>query len=144
MLGQVEAVVEHGGEGLERVRRLRRDRGEAALEVLDGLFHDHVEAVLLGLEVVIERRRSDADVRGDIGPLRVLVPVAAEALRRGGEDLAALRAVVTFASCARSLGSMRLIRSHVSYDSSTGPGVALGADQRADIPPSTLSTWPVT
>ena len=86
VLGQVEAVVQHGRERLERVRRLRGDRGEAALEVLDGLFHDHVEAVLLGLEVVVERRRADADVRGDVGPLRVLVAVAAEALRRGGED----------------------------------------------------------
>jgi hypothetical protein len=48
--------------------------------------------VLLGLEVVIQGGRPDADVARDVRPLGVLVPVPAEALRRRGEDLVALAA----------------------------------------------------
>jgi len=51
--------------------------------------------VLLGLEVVIERGRTDADVGGDVGPARVLVAVAPEALGRRGENLRALGALDT-------------------------------------------------
>jgi hypothetical protein len=61
-----------------------------AVEPLDlgveRLGHDLVEAVELGLEVVVERGRADADGRRDVGPLAVLVPVAAEQLGRGVED----------------------------------------------------------
>jgi hypothetical protein len=47
--------------------------------------------VLLGLEVVVQRSGADADVGGNVGPLRVFVAVAAEPLRRRGEDLISFR-----------------------------------------------------
>ena len=87
LLGQLEAVGHHRGQRAGRITLLGGDRDEAGPEVLDRLVHDLVEAVLLRLEVVVERRGSDADVVRDVGPLRVLVPVPAEALRGRGEDL---------------------------------------------------------
>src|SRR5204863_9678105 len=57
---------------------------------LHGVRLDLVQAMELGLEVVVERRRADADRRGDVGPLGVLIALAAEVLGRGGEDLGAL------------------------------------------------------
>ena len=78
-----------------RVQRVVAVRGqllEAGAEALDRLVHDHVEAVLLGLEVVVQGGRADADVGRDVGPLRVLVAVPAEPLGGRGEDLFALRA----------------------------------------------------
>ena len=43
---------------------------------------DLEEAVELRLEVVIQRGRAEADIGGDVRPLRVLIPVAAEMLDR--------------------------------------------------------------
>jgi hypothetical protein len=61
-----------------------------AIEPLDlrgeRLGHDLVQAVELGLEVVVERRRADPDGRRDVRPLAVLVAVATEQLGRGLED----------------------------------------------------------
>ena len=59
--------------------------------VPDRIVQDHEQAVLLGIEVVVKRRRSDAHVSRDVGPLSVLVAVAAEARDGGGEDLISLR-----------------------------------------------------
>jgi hypothetical protein len=59
--------------------------------------------VLLGLEVVVQGGGPDADVGGDVGPLGVLVAIAAEALGRRGEDLAALGALDTGAPAASGL-----------------------------------------
>jgi hypothetical protein len=46
--------------------------------------------VLLGLEVVVERRRADADDGGDVGPLALLEALAAEVVDRDADDLVAL------------------------------------------------------
>jgi hypothetical protein len=54
--------------------------------------------VLLGLEVVVQRGGPDADVARDVRPLRVLVPVPAEALRRRRHDLVAFAAVAGMTS----------------------------------------------
>jgi hypothetical protein len=59
---------------------------------LDGERLDLVQAAELGLEVVIERRRADADLLGDVRPLSVLVPVLTEVLDRRVNDVVALTA----------------------------------------------------
>ena len=66
---------------------VRGDRVEALVQLAQGIAKDHVQAVLLGVEVVVQSGGPDADVIGDIGPLRVLVPVAAESIDGRGEDL---------------------------------------------------------
>jgi hypothetical protein len=91
-LGEPEAVVHDRDEALQRLAAVRGELLEARAEALDRLVHDHVQAVLLGLEVVIQRGRPDADVGRDVGPSRVLVAVPAEALRGRGDDLVPLRA----------------------------------------------------
>ena len=77
-LGELEAVGADGAEGLPRIGMAGRDRVEALVQVSLSLVEDHVQAVLLGVEVVIQGGRADADVIRDVRPLRVLVPVAAE------------------------------------------------------------------
>ena len=86
----VEAARQHGRQRARQVALVGGDRDEPDAEVLDGLVHDLVQAVLLGLEVVIQGGRADADVGRDVGPLGVLVAVPAEAIRRRGEDLVPL------------------------------------------------------
>ena len=54
--------------------------------------HDLVEAVLLRLEVVVERRGADPDRCGDVRPLRLVVAVAPEVVGGDVEDLVPLRA----------------------------------------------------
>src|SRR5216117_2923565 len=87
--------------------------GDDALELLpvglDGLGLDLVEGVQLGLEVVIQRRRADADGRGDVGQLRVLVALASEVLRRDPEDVRSLAA--TRGPLRTAVRSRRLLRS---------------------------------
>src|SRR5439155_13399493 len=87
VLGQVEAVVQDREEPVQGARRVRGDQREAGAEVVDRLVEDDVQAVLLGLEVVVERGRPEPDVSGDVGPLRLLVAVAAEALGRRLDDV---------------------------------------------------------
>jgi hypothetical protein len=50
--------------------------------------------VLLGIEVVVQGGGPDADVIGDLGPLRVLVPVTAESIDGRGEDLSSPGSVI--------------------------------------------------
>ena len=57
------------------------------VQLAQGIAEDHVQAVLLGVEVVVQGGGPDADVIGDVGPLRVLVPVTAESIDGRGEDL---------------------------------------------------------
>ena len=49
---------------------------------LERVGMDLEQAVQLGLEVVIQRRRAQADVGGDVGPFCVLVAIAAEMVDR--------------------------------------------------------------
>jgi hypothetical protein len=77
------------------------DRREPLLELLDRVVDDDVQAVLLGLEVVVERGWADADVGGDVRPLGVLVAIAAEARGCGAQDLEPLD--VAPARAARTL-----------------------------------------
>ena len=63
------------------------DLVEPLANVADGARHDLEQAVLLRLEVVIERGCTDVDRRRDVGPFRVLVPEATEVLGRDVEDL---------------------------------------------------------
>ena len=81
-----------------------QQRQEALLEIVMGLDdlverhpkriervgQDLKQAVELRLEVVVQRSRADADVGGDVGPLGVLIALAAEVLGCGGEDVLAL------------------------------------------------------
>ena len=92
VLGEVEALGHHRLERAHGSRSSAMMRDEPAAEVLDRLVHDLVQAVLLGLEVVIQGGRADADVGRDVRPLGVLVPVPAEAIRRRDEDLLPLAA----------------------------------------------------
>ena len=96
---------QHGLDRAHGIPLVRDDRDEPAAEVLDRLVHDLVQAVLLGLEVVIQGGRADADVGRDVGPLGVLVPVPAEAIRRRGEDLVALAAPATTLAALPELNS---------------------------------------
>jgi hypothetical protein len=65
---------------------LARDALEPRDLGLERVGHDLVEAVELGLEVVVERRRADADGLGDVGPLAVFVALSAEQLGGGLQD----------------------------------------------------------
>ena len=69
------------------MRLARGDRIETLVPLGQGIAEDHVQAVLLGVEVVVEGGRPDTDVIGDVGPLRVLVPVATESIDGRGKDL---------------------------------------------------------
>jgi len=100
VLRQVEQVLQHGGQGIERFLGVLRQRDEALPEVVDRLVDEDVQAVLLGLEVVIQRGGTDSDISGDVRPLGVLVAVAPEALGGRSEDRAAFGPVDR--SCATS------------------------------------------
>jgi hypothetical protein len=78
LLGEVKHRVEHRDQTVGEVVVLLRDPLELLELVLQRLGHDLVEAVELGLEVVVQRGRSDAHRRGDVGPLAVLVPLPPE------------------------------------------------------------------
>ena len=91
-LGEVERRLQHGGERLREVLVLAGDALEPLHLGREGLGHDLVETVELGLEVVIQRGRADAQGRGDVRPLAVLVALAAEQLGRGVEDRRSLAA----------------------------------------------------
>ena len=86
-LGQLEAVGAHRAQRVAGIGMVRGDRVEPLVQLAQRLVEDHVQAVLLGVEVVIERGGSDADVVGDVRPLRVLVPVAAEPVDGRVENL---------------------------------------------------------
>ena len=92
-------------------------RLETGAEALDRLVHDHVQAVLLGLEVVVEGGRADAHVGGDVRPARVLIAVAAEPVRRRRQDLL-------------PLGAAGLRRAHRGLTTRASSGGAL--EDRAD------------
>jgi hypothetical protein len=91
-LGEIEGRLDHR---LERCGELLVLGGHA-VELLAVRLHgerlDLVQAVELGLEVVVQGRGSDADGLGDVGPLRVLVPLPAEVLGGGRDDRVALAA----------------------------------------------------
>src|SRR3954451_10978208 len=91
-LGEIERALEDGGEGRDEVVVLGRDALELLAVGLERLGHDLVEAVELGLEVVVQRGRADADRGGDVGPLAVLVALTAEQLGGDVEDRRALAA----------------------------------------------------
>ena len=78
LVGQVEARDERLEEGVSPVGLRRDDPLEPLLHVEERAGHDFEQAVLLRLEVVVERRRADVDLGRDVGPLRLLVPVPAE------------------------------------------------------------------
>ena len=90
-VGQVEGVDEDGEERIRPVVVRSDDPLEAVVERVERLTHDLVEAVLLRLEVVVERGRADADGGGDVRPLRLLVAVPPEVVGRDVEDLIPLR-----------------------------------------------------
>ncbi len=93
----------------------RGDRVEALVQLTQSLIEDHVQAVLLGVEVVIERRRSDPDVIRDVRPLRVLISVAAEPVDGRVENLGPPDAIVAGpASRPRTPAVRGLSRTHVS------------------------------
>ena len=70
--------------------------GDDALELLavglDGQRLDLVQAMQLGLEVVVQRRPADTDRFGDVSPLAVLITLLTEKVDRRGEDVLALTA----------------------------------------------------
>ena len=92
VVGQLERGVEHGPQRLREILVLGDDALELLAVGLDGQRLDLVQAVQLGLEVVVERRRADADRFGDVGPLAVLVTLLTEEVDRRGEDVLALAA----------------------------------------------------
>src|SRR5437660_1133471 len=95
---------------------LRGDRVEAPVQLAQSLVEDHVQAVLLGVEVVIQGGRSDTDVIGDVRPFRVFIPVAAEPVDGRVENLDTPDAFVAGpASRPRTTTGDALIRTHVRY-----------------------------
>ena len=82
VLGEIEQPVEQALERRTEILSLRRQPLEPLQLGLQRLGVDLEQAVELGLEVVIQRGRAEADVGGDVGPLRVLVSAAAEMLDR--------------------------------------------------------------
>ena len=65
---------------------------ELAAEEAEGVRHDHVYAVQLGLEVVVESGRADPDRRRYVGELGRLVAVFAEICGSCPQDLVAFAA----------------------------------------------------
>ena len=104
VIGQLEAVGAERTQRLARVGMARRDRIESLVQFAERLVEDHVQAVLLGVEVVIEGGRPDAHVIGDLGPFRVLIAVAPEAIDRSVENLGSPRALVPRAAVAGPAG----------------------------------------
>jgi hypothetical protein len=92
LLGEVEAGAEHRLHSGGIVRRVSRVRLELLQTSLQGVRHDHVQAVELRLEVVVERRRADADRLRHVGPATVLVAVPTEGPDCGLEDRVVLAA----------------------------------------------------
>jgi hypothetical protein len=92
LLGQIERIDEQCHERLVPVLLGGCDPVEALVMVRKRVGHDLVEAVLLRLEVVVERGRADADRRRDVRPLRLLVAVPPEVVRGDVEDLLSLDA----------------------------------------------------
>jgi hypothetical protein len=87
---QVEGISDHQLQGPLEVGLVGRDPLEPRQRLPDRVVQDHEQAVLLGIEVVVERRRSDAHVRRNVRPLGVLVAVATESRDRSGENLVSL------------------------------------------------------
>ena len=94
-LGQLEAVGAHRAQRIPRIGMAGGDGVEALVQLAQRLVEDHVQAVLLGVEVVIERGGPDADVVRDVRPLRVLISAAAEPFDRRVQNLGAPDALVT-------------------------------------------------
>ena len=69
VLGQVERGVEHCLQRLGEVVVFGDDAVELLAVGLHGQRLDLVQAVELGLEVVVQRRGADADGLGDVRPL---------------------------------------------------------------------------
>jgi hypothetical protein len=91
VLGEVERALEDRRERREEVvGALGGDALELLKVRLERLGHDLVETVELGLEVVVQRGRPDAHRLGHVGPLAVLVALAAEQVGRDLEDRRAL------------------------------------------------------
>ena len=90
VLGEIGSPVEHARERWGEITPVRRKSLEPLLLGLECLGVDLEQAVELGLEVVVQRGGAEADVRGDVRPLRVLVAVAAEVIDRCRQDLLAL------------------------------------------------------
>ena len=86
-LGESEAVDADGTQSLPGIGVICRDAVEPPAQVGEGLLEDDIEAVLFGVEVVIQGGRPDPDVFGDVGPLRALIPVASEPVDRRVENL---------------------------------------------------------
>ena len=84
---QVVLVPQHTHYGRGIVGGLLGDPLEVPQVRFEGLRHDHVQAMQLGLEVVVERRGPDADRRRYVGPFAVLVAVAPEQGRGDGQDV---------------------------------------------------------
>src|SRR5207247_6644750 len=99
-------IAKHFDKRIRPVRVCEREPIEAPAKVGDGHPHDLEQAMLLRLEVVIERRRADSDRRRHVGPLRLLVAVASEAVDCDVDDLLPLdpglwprRTLAAFSSC---------------------------------------------
>ena len=90
MLGEIEQSVEHARQRGGEITPVRRQPLEPLAFGLERLGVDLEQAVKLRLEVVVERGGAEADVRSDVRPLRVLIPIAAEVLDRCRQDLLAL------------------------------------------------------
>src|SRR6476659_6727465 len=125
VLGEGEAVVAHRPKRQSRIRLACGDRVETLVQLAQGIAKDHVQAVLLGVEVVVQSCSPDAYVIGDVGPLRVLVPVAPESIDGRGEDLSSPGSFIVGATrCPRALTICGLIRTHVSQNRITRQGYA--------------------
>ena len=120
-LGKLEAVGADRAQRFPGIGVCGGDRIEALVQLAESLAEDHVQAVLLGVEVVVQGGGADADVIGDVRPFRVLVPVAAEPIDRRVENLGSPGALVAGTAVARPAGCPRapavraLIRTHVRH-----------------------------
>src|SRR5205823_2555592 len=88
----------------------------ARVQLTESLVEDRVQTMLLGVEVVVEGGGSDADVVGDVRPLRVLIPVAAEPVDSRVENLGSPDAFVAGPACRPRTPTVGgLIRTHVRH-----------------------------
>src|SRR5580704_3429221 len=121
VFSQAEAVLEHGDQGGQVIRLAARRMArittrqvlEAGAEVSHGLAQDHEQAMLLGLEIVVERGRANSYIGGDVRPLGVLVAVPPEPPRGGIDDLVSLGAFHWWRSLPR--GQLRSVHDLNSY-----------------------------
>jgi hypothetical protein len=92
LIAQFIGPLQHRQERLDVVLVRVRVAVKVASKGAQPIRHDHVQAVQLRFEIVVQSGRADPDCGGNVGELRRLVAVLAEECGGGPQDLVTLAA----------------------------------------------------